>query len=516
MTTHPIASTEFKKWVTGEYYRETSEGLTGESMNTILATIHAIAAHDSPELPISKQRIACYEGRYYLYLADESQTVIEYSATGWYICENPPVKFVFDKYKAPLPIPRRDDGKIDTLWDLARINNIPDQLVVTAVLVKALVPGGTDPILAISGYAGSGKTTTANCLRSLVDPFTKGKVLAKIPEIDHIAIHAMQRRILAIDNISYITADQSDTLCNVSTGGGFSKRTLFSDSEETILDVQNLTILTSIGNVVTKPDLLERSIVIDMTRITDDERESESSLSQGLELHHAEILGRLLDITVAALHYRDTAESPRYSRMVEFSHLGEGVEQYLDYQPGSMRSRMAAGVEIANEIAIESSPVASIIREWMGIEGKWEGTTAELLNILKTHAKKSELAGTLPKTANSLGGELKKCESALAQCGIVIEDFRESRANDPSQTKKKRIYISEKAVSPFSPPANSENPSTRSPHLQYVEVQPLSTIGSSRGEQTENPSPHVRLSNLSENLNNSTEPLLDNDFRLEF
>lgn len=512
MTTHPIASTEFKKWVTGEYYRETGEGLTGESMNTILATIGAIAAHDSPELPISKQRIAVHDGRYYLYLADDTQTIIEYSATGWYVCENSPVKFVFDKYKSPLPIPRRDDGKIDMLWDLARINNIPDQLVVTAVLVKALVPGGTDPILAISGYAGSGKTTTANCLRSMVDPFTKGKVLAKIPEIDHIAIHAMQRRILAIDNISHITADQSDTLCNVSTGGGFSKRTLFSDSEETILDVQNLTILTSIGNVVTKPDLLERAIVIDMTRITDQERESESSLSQGLELHHAQILGGLLDITVAALHHRDTTEPPRYSRMVEFTHLGEGVEQYLDYPTGSMRSRMAAGVEIANEIAIESSPVASIIREWMTLERDWSGTTTDLLNILKTHAKKSELAGTLPKTANSLGGELKKCESALAQCGIVIEDFRESRANDPSQTKKKRIYISEKNISPFSPPANSENPSTRSPHPQDTELEPLFNNGSSRVEQTENPSPHVRLSDITKNLSNSTKPLLDNSF----
>ena len=35
MTTHPVASTEFKKWVTVEYSRETGKGLTGESMNTI-------------------------------------------------------------------------------------------------------------------------------------------------------------------------------------------------------------------------------------------------------------------------------------------------------------------------------------------------------------------------------------------------------------------------------------------------------------------------------------------------
>jgi ABC-type oligopeptide transport system ATPase subunit len=513
ITTHPIASTEFKKWVTGEYYRETGEGLTCESMNTILATIGAIAAHDSPELPISKQRIAAHDGRYYLYLADESQTVIEYSATGWHVCENSPVKFIFDKYKSPLPIPRNSDGKIDRLWELTRINNSPDRLVVTAVLVKALVPGGTDPILAISGYAGSGKTTTANCLRSMVDPFTKGKVLAKIPEIDHIAIHAMQRRILAIDNISHITADQSDTLCNVSTGGGFSKRTLFSDSEETILDVQNLTIFTSIGNVVTKPDLLERAIVIDMTRITDRERESESSLSQGLELHHAQILGGLLDITVAALHHRDTTEPPRYSRMVEFTHLGEGVEQYLKYPTGSMRSRMAAGVEIANEIAIESSPVASIIREWMTLERDWSGTTTDLLNILKTYAKKSELAGTLPKTANSLGGELKKCESALAQCGIVIEDFRESLSDDPNRTKKKRIYTSEQNISPFSPPANSKNPSPSSPIPKIDNQEPNYSNGLEVGEGVGEGVKVVRPSTESSLKPDNQEPIYTNSFR---
>jgi MerR HTH family regulatory protein len=64
MTTHAISSREFKSWVTGEFYRDIGEGLTNESMNTVLATIHAIAAHDFPELPVSEQRIAAHDGRY--------------------------------------------------------------------------------------------------------------------------------------------------------------------------------------------------------------------------------------------------------------------------------------------------------------------------------------------------------------------------------------------------------------------------------------------------------------------
>ena len=492
--THPIASSDFKKFVQGEYFNHSGMGLTSESMNTVIATITAIAAHDSPELPVSKQRIAAHDGRYYLYLADDNQTVIEYSAIGWGVCDNSPVKFIFDKYKAPLPIPQRHQ-KFDSVWDLTRITNPADRLVVATVMVKALVPGGTDPILAIAGYAGSGKTTTANFLRSLVDPFTKGTTLAKIPEIDHIAIHAQQRRILSIDNISHITSDQSDTLCNVATGGGFSKRTLYTNSEETILDVQNLTILTSIGNVVTKPDLLERSIVIDMLKITDDDRKSESKLLLDFELYHADLLGSLLDITVAALHHRDTTEPPQYSRMVEFAHLGEGVEKCLgtgdteqpNYPSESMKNRMAAGVEIANDIAIEASPVASTIRDWMKSQQEWTGTTKELLNILKPYAKKSELAGTLPKNANSLGGELKKCESALAQYGIIIKDHRESLTDDPHRTKKKRIYIDEKYIL-IPPLKKGENPSPSSPtpkdtHSEFSPSNDLK-VGEQVGEQT--------------------------------
>ena len=421
LTTHLVSSREFKSWIAGEYYRDMGEGLTSESMNTVLATVHAIAAHDSPEMPISQQRIAVFGGRYYLYLADETQTVIEYSGAGWHICENSPVKFVFDKYKAPLPIPRRE-GKIDKLWDFPRISDRADRLIVAAVMVKGLVPGGTDPILAISGYAGSGKTTSANHLRSLIDPFTKGKVLSKLPESsDRIAIHAQRRRILAIDNVSHISADRSDFLCTVSTGGGISKRELFSNQEEIILDVQNLIILTSIGNVVTKPDLLERSIVIDLARITPEDRESESDLANGFDRYHGDILGDLLNITVVALQHRDTTNCPKYTRMAEFAHLGEGVQEYLKYAIGSVENRMAVGVDTANEIVIESSPVASTLRSWISTNKEdWQGSASDLLNILKSHAKKSELAGTLPKTANSLSGELKKCESALFQSGISI------------------------------------------------------------------------------------------------
>jgi hypothetical protein len=511
MTTHLIASTEFKSFVQGEYYRHSGRGLTKDNQNTVLATLHAIAAHDAPEYPISDQRIVFQDGKHYLYLADEAQTVIEYSSTGWNICENSPVKFVFDRYKAPLPIPQRT-GQIEKLWDLIRIANDADRLMVMAVLVKGLVPAGDDPILAFAGYAGSTKTTAAKYTRSLIDPFLKGSVLARIPEADHLAIHSKKRRIVAIDNISHISSRESDLFCNVSTKAGLSKRELHSDDGEIILDLGNIMILTSIGNVVTKTDLLDRSINIDMPKLTSSERLSTSYLAREFTRCHGEMLGGLLNITVAALHHIETTDCPKYTRLTEFAHLGEGIERYMFDTESIFEDRMAAGVEIANDIAIDASPVASTIKEWLGNRiDPWEGTIADLLGVLKNHAKKSELAATLPKTANTLGSELKRMESALLQSGIVIEDYRESRSNDPAQTKKKRIYISEKCISSIPIEKHSVSCSTRSPHPQEVEVETIPINNSSRVEQNENRSPHVRLSDINEKSNNQLETLPIND-----
>jgi hypothetical protein len=489
MVTYPVNSNDYRKWLKSEFYKETGRGLTSEYLNTALATLGAIASSsDSPELPVSEKRIVEHDGRYYLYLADNTQTVIEYSAVGWNICENPPVMFVFDKYKAPLTIPSKN-GSIDKLWKLTRINDTeesPDRLMIVSALVKGLVPGGSDLVLAISGYAGSGKTTTAKYLRALMDPFTKGKVLSKLPEnSDDIAIHAMKRRIITVDNITSVSSGQSDFICTIVSidSGGTSKREQYTNSSEIIHDIQNLVILTSIGNVVTKPDLLERSIVIELPRITSKYRESETELAELFDRHHGEILGGLLDITVAALHYRDNNPCPKFNRLTEFAHLGVGVEKKLNYPIGSIEKRFADNANIANEIAIDASPVASTLRSWiLDRQEAWNVTNSELLNILKTHAKKSELAGSLPRTPNALSGELKKCESAFLASRIVIS----------SKRKTDGVYISISQAKD-TPKRSTSSTSEGEETPEYIPIEDYSNVDPHVDPSKNNVDPNVDL-----------------------
>ena len=73
--------------------------------------------------------------------------------------------------------------------------------------------------------------------------------------------------LLALDNLSYLTPWLSDALCRLSTGGGFSTRTLYENNEETIFDSTRPTILTGIEEVVTRGDLLDRSIIVSLPAI---------------------------------------------------------------------------------------------------------------------------------------------------------------------------------------------------------------------------------------------------------
>jgi hypothetical protein len=67
------------------------------------------------------------------------------------------------------------------------------------------------------------------------------------------------------DNLSRIPEWLSDGLCCLSTGGGMRRRELHIDADEAIFSTKRPLILTSISEVVERPDLLDRSIIFNLS-----------------------------------------------------------------------------------------------------------------------------------------------------------------------------------------------------------------------------------------------------------
>jgi hypothetical protein len=99
--------------------------------------------------------------------------------------------------------------------------------------------------------------------------------------------------VVTYDNISKITPKVSDNLCQLATGGGMSKRELYSDADETIIHVCRPIILNGIEDVVTRQDLLDRSIYLMMPRIPDEMRRPEAVLMKQFKKMHPKILVHL-------------------------------------------------------------------------------------------------------------------------------------------------------------------------------------------------------------------------------
>ena len=103
-----------------------------------------------------------------------------------------------------------------------------DFILLVAWLVGAFRPEGPYPILRVNGEQGSAKSTLCRILRELIDP--NEALVRSAPNGEReLIVSAQNAHLLVLDNLSLMPAWLSDSLCRLSTGGGFSSRALYTD-----------------------------------------------------------------------------------------------------------------------------------------------------------------------------------------------------------------------------------------------------------------------------------------------
>jgi hypothetical protein len=181
----------------------------------------------------------------------------------------------------PLPSPE-PDGRLDDLRRSVNVETDADWPLLTTWMLAALRPRGPYPVLCLFGQQGSSKSTVAKMLRTLIDPST-APVRSEPKEPRDLMIAAANSWILVYDNLSTIPAWLSDGLCCRSTGSGFSTRELYANDEETIFAAMRPVILTSIEDVATRGDLLDRAVLLNLPPIPDARRVQERMLWRDFE-----------------------------------------------------------------------------------------------------------------------------------------------------------------------------------------------------------------------------------------
>jgi hypothetical protein len=122
---------------------------------------------------------------------------------------------------------------------------------------------------------GSGKTTIQRLLKRLVDPTAPETVRFAPRDFIQKASHAY---LVMLDNQNTVPEWAADTLCRLVTGEADSKRRLYTDDEDVIVELRRAVLLNGINVPTDRGDVLDRSLVVELERIPDGERRTEEEL----------------------------------------------------------------------------------------------------------------------------------------------------------------------------------------------------------------------------------------------
>jgi hypothetical protein len=431
-----LRSNYFSSWLKRSHYRATSGKTAGaQAVADAVGTLEGIALHDCPVETVHL-RVAEKDGRLYIDLADPLWRVVEVDAAGWRIVNNAPVRFRRHKGMVSLPEPMRG-GSIEQLRPFLNVASDEDWRLSVAWLLAALRPTGPYPLMVLSGQQGSAKSTTARVLRRLIDPNT-APIRCEPKDARDLMIAANASWGIVYDNLSSVPVWLSDALCRLATGGGFATRALWTDDEEMIFDAQRPVILTSIEDVTTRGDLLERSLILSLPPIPEHQRRPEKELWNKFDAECPYIFGALLDALSGALRELPGVKLSRMPRMADFAVWATACEQALRWPAGSFLLAYDKNRADANAISLDCSPLFLPLQQLLSDTPEWSGTAAELLDKLAAIAGEQVTRGReWPRRANALSGKLKRLVPNLAAVGIVVVFHRDMKRRTISIRQKK-------------------------------------------------------------------------------
>ncbi|MBU4270965.1 MAG: hypothetical protein KKE86_06015 [Planctomycetes bacterium] len=448
----------FKRFLAKQFFEEHGKAMNAEALGAAVNLIEAQAMFDGSEHSVHV-RVAEHDGKVYLDLCNPEWQVVEVSPDGWQVIAESPVKFRRSAGMLPLPTPESGGS----LREFRTFLNVEDSTwpLVVAWLVAALRPRGPYPVLALFGEQGSAKSTTGRLLRELVDP-NSAPLRAEPRDGRDLMIGANNSWCLAYDNLSHVPPWLSDALCRLSTGGGFATRELYTDQDEVIFDLQRPVLLTSIEDVATRSDLLDRCVIAWLPAIPESSRRPESQILKMFEEVRPRILGALLDAVAGALKGLPSTKLDTLPRMADFALWVAAAEASLGWPKGTFLSAYAGNRASANEVALEASPVARPLIEMLDEQGEWIGSSSELLQALEARVGDQVKRQRIwPSNGRSMTGHLKRLSPNLRAAGWQVEFHRESSRRLWSIQRQDTVASSDPFASPEAQPPMMQSDAKR-------------------------------------------------------
>jgi hypothetical protein len=227
--------------------------------------------------------------------------------------------------------------------------------------------------------------------------------------------------VVSIENLGKLPAWASDGFCRGSTGGGFSKRKLYSDDEDVIYSFRRTFLMNGINIPGTRPDLLDRTILIELPRIPEDDRVEKVEVFRRFEEARPKIFGAMLDVLTAAMNLRGSIELTRLPRMADWCRWGCAVAEALGIDHRRFLDAYYKSIGYQHEEIVSAEPICQVLLRFMEDQSEWEGEPAELYRKLKGIGEEMDLTKEgFPKAPHTMTRKLNGLAHNLAEVGLKV------------------------------------------------------------------------------------------------
>jgi hypothetical protein len=415
-------------------FREDRKARTGrgvvigsETMTAALGLVAALAedAQEHPET-VALRAAQVGDDRVFLDLGTTTGRVVEVTPAGWSVVDPSPSLPLFRRSAAVQPLPEPvHGGSMDTLRELLGLDAGDRRwLLVRGWLVGSLFSEVPRPLLWATGSQGSGKSTRARMLLSVIEPTDSlGKEPGRNERDD--STGARGRFLVSYDNVTTVSQATSDWLCRLVTGVTDDRRALYSDDDLRPVSYRRSGVATSI----TLPpglgsDALERIALVPLDRVPDDERRGESGLWAAFHSAHPEILGAVLaDVARVLRHLEDVKrESIARPRMADYADVLRSLDRALGMEgdAGHLAAYVGTVDESLADRALDDPFTAAVLALVDQRRGHWHGRPDEFLPLVTRVAGDFDLPPWWPANPRALGIQLRRASETLRHAGVVV------------------------------------------------------------------------------------------------
>lgn len=448
---YQIGSKTFRDWLCNFVLQEYGVILKNNQPKDIASTLSGIALYSGAG-EISLEPRVHKIGNVIWY--DLGREAVKITKSGWKVVNEPPVLFRRYSHQKRQVVPV-EGGNIQDFHKLVNIKDWNDWHMFLTFASATLLPDIAKPVLIINGSQGAGKSTPMKMLKELIDPSSLNSTSGVKNEAE-LARLANMHILLFFDNLSRLSWDMSDDICRLVTGDGFSKRKLYTDNDEIVYSFKRALMMNGIASFISRADLLDRSVILNVNRIPEEDRKSEKELWAKFDELKPQLLGALFTIVSHGLKKLPSVKVDKLPRMADFAKWGYavddsisteaineidrgyGVKETVNNGPTSFCGILEANEEKRLQESLESDPVtqaaiyAADYARGNSFKGFWRGTITAFYNSFfpnpdsSFYSKAPDIIRSVakhelwPKNPSAMGRALRKSEGLLREFGVTL------------------------------------------------------------------------------------------------